>query len=159
MFTICSLYIHYIFIKCSLCMKDPVSFLRNFLPWSFAALSFIVCWCGKLKFTSQLSQLSLYVHNMFTICSLFVLYLFTICSLYVHYLFTICSIYIHYIFTRCSPYVHYFFTICSLYIHCIFTICSPYMKDAASFLWNVLPWSFTALIFVVLWCSRLKFGS
>ena len=74
MFTICSLYIHYVSTICS----------RYVLRWEqhtyLLSTPVITKWIFK-----------------FTICSLYVHYIFTICSLYVHYMFTICSLYVHYV--------------------------------------------------------------
>ena len=90
LFTIYSLYVHFIFTAYS------------------------------LHFHYMFTTYSLYIHCIFTICSLYIHYMFTVYSLYIHHMFTICSLYIHYIFTIYSLYIHNMFTIYSLYIHYIF---------------------------------------
>ena len=68
LFTICSLYVHYMFTICSV----KVSLYKKL----YISIHYMFTVC------------SLYVHYMFTICSLYVHCIFTVCSLYVRYTFT-----------------------------------------------------------------------
>ena len=83
MFTICSLYVHYMFAIYSLCIHHIFT-----------------------MFHYMFTECSLNVHYILTISSLDLHYMFTIYSLYVHYIFTRCSLYIHCMFTIYSLDVH-----------------------------------------------------
>ena len=140
MFTICSLYIHYILTICSL------------------YIYYLVCLIQVESLRLRQWRRFFYSPGIFTICSLYVHYILTIYSLYTHHIFTICSLYTHYELTIYSLsylsnpsriikievleavlwlikrvyfilthpvyslYVHYMFTIYSLYTHYMFII-------------------------------------
>ena len=76
MFTICSLYIHYIFTIYSL-------YIRYIIHYKFAIWSLY----GHYIFTIYLP----YIHYIFNKCSLYIQ--FTTCLIYVHYRFTIKSLF------------------------------------------------------------------
>ena len=86
-FTICSLYAHYMFTIFSL----------------------------YIHYMSTLYSLD--VHYMFTIWTLFIHNMFIIYSLYIHYTFTVYSLDVHWMFTIRSLYVHHMFTVHSRYIY------------------------------------------
>ena len=150
MFTIYSVYIHYIFTIYSQNVHYIFTIYSLYIRYTFTIYS-------------------LYIHYIFTIYSLYILYkchdgYLTLLSnswktswniaedeekyqpvflvvfsgsrvtksqVYIHYMFTIYSVYIHYIFTIYSLYVHYIFTIYSLYVSwqiCDFIV--NFLKDS-----------------------------
>ena len=150
MFTICSLYVHYILAKSQNTFGYRV---KNLMP----------------KIGGSFTQVfTVYFH-----------YLFTICSLYVHYMFTICwrnlkmpeviglttcrrkmvvllCEFLLYIFTIYLLYVHYMFIVCSLHVHYVFTICWRYLKmpsvvgfQTLGRKMTVLSWKFLLYIFAI----------
>ena len=157
MFTIYSLYIHYMFIIYSRYWSSEAQF--DFIFSSVKCCFFFsTCWWKQTaldvwrlnsngvsrhwyKFISMSSQQKTSIFEFWYLKKLFIRsedipeqillakfhYMFTIYSLCVHCMFTICSPFIHYIFTICSSYIHETFTAYSLYVHYIFAICSLYI--------------------------------
>ena len=107
MFTIYSLYAHYMFTICSLYV--------HYMAKKLVAKIYHKRITGQFtRYQIQLVFPKEYAHYTFTISSLYIHNMFNIYSLYDHYMFTIYSSYVYHVFKKCSPYVDNMFTVCSL---------------------------------------------